>query len=164
MFIYQDLPNDNSDNPGGLYHKLLLLPADSKPYPWAPALSYSETDLDAALGNLTDFVTIGIVRETSSYESGNSEKDGADVYTSVYKGIAPKVRLEGTQVLSSFVHNRCLAVIEDRNGNKRVLGRMNEPAVLKFKESTGERFDSLNSYEIQISITSSKPPAFILPE
>jgi hypothetical protein len=166
MYIYQDLNREYLDNLGGMVAKIQLIPYVAHPINGFAGYKYPESSLKILESDVFGldyyWLNFGAILETCSFESGPTEVNSTTVIGTLFKAKIPRITLKGIQVCNSITASRCLAIVKDFNGNKRIIGRNNEPAAFRFKEISGESFSNLNHIEIQIATTSSKSPAFLV--
>lgn len=167
MYIYQNLTREYIDNLGGILQKVRILPYNALEYNGNESFyteQYTEKDLiitDTTFADSDSWLNFGAIPDTCSFESGPINVNNITMIGSTFKAKLPKVTLKGVQVMNSLVLSRCLLIIQDRNGNQRVLGRKDEPASFRFKEITGSSPLELNHFEITVSLVSSRSPAFL---
>lgn len=166
MYNYQDLNREYLDNLGGMVANIKVIPYISHPIDGFEGYKYPESELkileDDVFASDYQWLNLGAILETCSFESGPTEVNSNTVTGTLFKAKIPRITLKGIQVCNSLTAARCLAIVKDFNGNQRLLGRYQEPAAFKFKEISGESFSNLNHIEIQIAIASSKSPAFLV--
>lgn len=167
LYTFQYLLKDNSDNAGGMLSTIWVMPYGALEYNGnesAYTEFYPESNLVVTDDNFSDadsWLKFGAIPDTCDFESGSVIIDGVDMIATSFKAQLPKVTLKGIQVMRSLVLSRCLAIVQDRNGNRRVLGRKDEATAVRFKEVTGKALTDLNNIELELNLTSSLPPAFL---
>lgn len=104
------------------------------------------------------FTKLEISKFDKSYISEPEGNADGSVYKTTIKGFHPKLRAAATEMLAGIT-NGCeiVAIIEDRNGNKRIIGNLTEAADFK---ATEKNDNDKNGYECEINWESALPAYF----
>jgi hypothetical protein len=84
-----------------------------------------------------------------------------NLYTPVLQGLYPRINNQITAVFELLIHKRMIVIVEDNNGDRRVIGRPGNAARFTYNAATGNKADNRNSYNYQFTLNSRFPSPHI---
>jgi hypothetical protein len=99
------------------------------------------------------FYKWGFSKNENSYESVQDENG---LWTTTVRIFIDKLEATKTNVLVGMLGDNYIAVVEDKNGNARLIGGVDEGCTVRVRETTSPR----NGYEVTITWESALAPYF----
>lgn len=112
------------------------------------------------LNDDADFVDMELIPDYASYSEDPASNDNGALYNCNIQIVIPKDRRDVTAWIHRNREKRWIALIQDRNGNCRMVGTIDQPLSLSVKNTLGNK-TGRNSRSLALNATSIMPALYL---
>lgn len=155
-----DINKHRGDNLGGLYHFRFIPKNDVNSIPVAISGKICEpVELKSGARWFDFYATEG----TQSFNEDQQTNDHGNYFKLKLSGSTPKIRTEVSDIFNEMKDQEFIIDCTDNNGNRRLIGTINEPLRFSFKSDTGNGAQNKNAYSFEFYGDVSKvPPTYFI--